>query len=60
MRLKSSKSPVTILALALLLSAAVHGQEVTVLVATGSSMPEPLYKSWIGAYHKQQPSTDIR
>src|ERR1700674_423758 len=42
------------------LSAVVDGQEKTVLVATGSSMPEPLYKSWIEAYHKQQPSTDIR
>ena len=31
-----------------------------VLVETGSSMPEPLYKSWIDAYHKQQPLTDIR
>src|SRR5712664_506800 len=41
-------------------SAIVEGQENTVLVATGSSMPEPLYKSWIEAYHKQQPSTDIR
>ena len=30
------------------------------LVQTGSSMPEPLYKNWIDAYHKQQPSTDIR
>jgi phosphate transport system substrate-binding protein len=44
----------------LLLPAAVHGQEKTVLVQTGSSMPEPLYKNWIDAYHKQQPSTDIR
>jgi len=42
------------------LCAIVDGQERTVLVATGSSMPEPLYKSWIEAYHKQQPSTDIR
>src|SRR5712664_3185120 len=41
-------------------SAVVDGQEKTVLVATGSSMPEPLYKSWIEAYHKQQTSTDIR
>lgn len=29
------------------------------LVATGSSMPEPLYKTWIEAYHKQQSSVDI-
>jgi phosphate transport system substrate-binding protein len=31
-----------------------------VLVETGSSMPEPLYKNWIDAFHKQQPSTEIR
>lgn len=35
-------------------------QEKTVLVQTGSSMPEPLYKNWIEAYHKQQPLTEIR
>jgi phosphate transport system substrate-binding protein len=39
---------------------AVRGQERTVLVETGSSMPEPLYKNWIDAYRKQQPSIDIR
>ena len=31
-----------------------------VLVQTGSSMPEPLYKSWSDAYHKQTASTQIR
>jgi phosphate transport system substrate-binding protein len=31
-----------------------------VLVKTGSSMPEPLYKNWIDEFHQQQPSTDIR
>src|SRR5437762_7474705 len=31
-----------------------------VLVQTGSSMPEPLYKSWIDAYHKETASTEIR
>lgn len=44
----------------LLLPAAVRGQEKTVLVETGSSMPEPLYKVWIDEFHKQQPSLDIR
>jgi phosphate transport system substrate-binding protein len=43
----------------LLLPVAVRGQQ-TVLVETGSSMPEPLYKNWIDAYHRQQPSTEIR
>jgi phosphate transport system substrate-binding protein len=47
-------------ALFLLLPAALRAQEQTVLVETGSSMPEPLYKRWIDAYHKQQQSTDIR
>ena len=31
-----------------------------VLVQTGSSMPEPLYKSWIDAYHKGAASTQVR
>lgn len=39
---------------------AAFGQETLVLVQTGSSMPEPLYKSWIDAYHKETPSTEIR
>lgn len=30
------------------------------LVETGSSMPEPLYKSWADEFHAQQPSTEIR
>jgi len=51
---------IALFVLTFFLSAVVEGQEKTVLVATGSSMPEPLYKSWIEAYHKQQPSTDIR
>jgi phosphate transport system substrate-binding protein len=50
----------TFFVLFLLLPAAVHGQQNMVLVETGSSMPEPLYKNWIDAFHKQQPSTDIR
>ena len=39
---------------------AVHGQEKTVLVETGSGMPEPLYKVWIDEFRKQQPALDIR
>ena len=31
-----------------------------VLVQTGSSMPEPLYKGWIDAYHKEAASTQVR
>jgi phosphate transport system substrate-binding protein len=43
-----------------LLPAATSAQERTVLVQTGSSMPEPIYKNWIAEYHKQHPDTDIR
>jgi phosphate transport system substrate-binding protein len=44
----------------LFLPAAALAQERTVLVETGSGMPEPLYKNWIQEFHKQQPETDIR
>jgi phosphate transport system substrate-binding protein len=50
----------TFFVLFLLLPAAIQGQQNMVLVETGSSMPEPLYKNWIDAFHKQQPSTEIR
>jgi len=43
-----------------LLPVTARGQEKTVLVETGSSMPEPLYKNWIDEFHQQQPSTEIR
>jgi len=59
-RIRSYRLLVVFLGWMLLLPAAVRGQEKTVLVETGSSMPEPLYKSWIDEFHKQQPSTDIR
>ena len=48
------------LAFVLFVPSVVQGQETVVLVQTGSSMPEPLYKSWIDAYHKETPSTQIR
>jgi phosphate transport system substrate-binding protein len=44
----------------LMLPVAARGQEKTVLVETGSSMPEPLYKNWIDEFHKRQPATEIR
>jgi phosphate transport system substrate-binding protein len=49
-----------LIALIALLPAILPGQEKIVLVETGSSMPEPLYKNWIEEFHKQQLSTDIR
>ncbi len=45
---------------ALLVPIRTEGQESTVLVVTGSSMPEPLYLRWNDAYHKQQPSVQLR
>jgi phosphate transport system substrate-binding protein len=59
-RLKFHSSLAAFFASIVLLPAAGQGQEKTVLVETGSSMPEPLYRNWIDAYHQQQPSTEIR
>ena len=60
MRTSSCKFLAVILGGLLLLPAVGFGQEKIVLVETGSSMPEPLYKNWIDEFHKQQPATDIR
>ena len=60
MRSKLHRFLTTLIAVIALLPAVLPGQEKIVLVATGSSMPEPLYKNWIEEFHKQQPSTDIR
>ncbi len=49
-----------LLALLFFLPAALPAQEHTVLVQTGSGMPEPLYKDWIEAYTRQEPSAMIR
>lgn len=46
--------------LALFLPVVAAGQTSTVLVVTGSSMPEPLYSRWNDEYHKQQPSVLVR
>lgn len=37
-----------------------NGQTSTVLVATGSSMPEPLYVLWNDEYHKYEPAVQLR
>ena len=60
MRFRSSRLLIILLGLLLLVPAATRSQETVVLVETGSSMPEPLYKNWIEQFHRQQPSTDIR
>lgn len=36
------------------------GQSSIMLVATGSSLPEPLYLSWADEYHKQHPEIHFR
>ncbi len=51
---------VLLLAFALVLPFSLNGQTSTVLVATGSSMPEPLYVLWNAEYHKQQPAVQVR
>ena len=43
-----------------LIPVASNGQDTTVLVVTGSSMPEPLYLTWNDEYHKQQPNVKLR
>jgi phosphate transport system substrate-binding protein len=35
-------------------------QSETILVVTGSSMPEPLYRAWAAEYHKHNPAVEIR
>lgn len=60
MRPRSLDSLKTLAALLLLLPVGAFAQERTVLVQTGSSMPEPLYKIWIDAFQQQDPSTKIR
>lgn len=60
MRSSFSWCLITSLALIFMLSATSRGQERTVLVQTGSSMPEPLYERWNEEYRKQQTATVIR
>jgi phosphate transport system substrate-binding protein len=51
---------VLLLAVAVIVPASTDGQMSTVLVVTGSSMPEPLYVLWNDEYHKQQPAVQLR
>lgn len=37
-----------------------HAQSQITLVATGSSLPEPLYQAWADEYQKQHPETHLR
>jgi len=50
----------TTVAFFFLLTGVVRSQDRTVLVETGSSMPEPLYQIWNDAYRRQDASTVIR
>lgn len=54
------KASALLIALAAVVPVAVEGQTSTVLVVTGSGMPEPLYLSWNDEYHKQQPAVQLR
>jgi phosphate transport system substrate-binding protein len=49
-----------LLTLAVLLPVATDGQASTVLVVTGSSMPEPLYVLWNDEYHEQHSGVQVR
>ena len=51
---------VLFLTLAILVPVTTDGQATTVLVVTGSSMPEPLYLLWNVEFHKQQPGVQVR
>jgi phosphate transport system substrate-binding protein len=51
---------VVLLTLAILMPVATDGQASTVLVVTGSSMPESLYLLWNDEFHKQQPGVQVR
>jgi len=44
----------------LLCAATSFGQDSITLVATGSSMPEPLYVAWAEEFHKTQPKVQLR
>ncbi len=46
--------------LALVFSGIVYGQTAITLVATGSSLPEPLYVAWNDEYHKQHAEVQLR
>ena len=49
-----------LLTLAVLMPVATDGQGSTVLVVTGSSMPEALYMLWNDEYHKQRSNVQVR
>ena len=60
MRAKSYKFLAALVCSLLSMQSGATAQDRTVLVETGSSMPEPLYKNWIAEFQKQQPATEIR
>lgn len=60
MRRTVRRSCILTLVLSIIIPAVADGQSSTVLVVTGSSMPEPLYLLWNDEYHKQQPAVQVR
>ena len=49
-----------LLALSLVITGNSFGQEGVTIVATGSSMPEPLYLAWGEEFHKAEPKVQFR
>lgn len=49
-----------LLVLSLVITGNSFGQEGITIVATGSSMPEPLYLAWGEAFHKAEPKVQFR
>ena len=54
------RSATFVFALRLLITGPAAGQDTITLVATGSSMPEPLYAAWIEEFHKTEPKVQLR
>ena len=53
-------SVISVLALAILVASSGFAQNSVTLVATGSSLPEPLYVAWGDEYHKAHPDVQLR
>lgn len=62
MRLKEAFRSIgaCVLAGSLMSAGSAAAQDTITLVATGSSMPEPLYAAWIEEFHKTEPKVQLR
>jgi phosphate transport system substrate-binding protein len=59
-RLFRCASEVLLVALTILIASPGIAQNSVILVATGSSLPEPLYVAWGDEYHKTHPEVQLR